>query len=105
VAGREPEPFVEAVRLGARPVAGELDEPAATALRLLDGPADERGAVAAAPAPRVDVHRLELCPPRAPASEVRRHRELQRPDRRPVVVVEAGQQVRGVGVDRGERRA
>jgi hypothetical protein len=80
VGGDEAEALVEAVGVGAGLVAGQLDQRAAPAASLGDGPADDGAAEALVAEPGRDPDRLDLGPQRAPAGQPGNERELQRRD-------------------------
>ena len=75
---REAQALVEAVRVGALDVRGELHQLAALPPGLVDGPLDEAGAEPAAPLVRVHADGLDDRPNRALAGEARHDRERQR---------------------------
>src|SRR3954449_235798 len=86
VCAAEPEPFVEAVGINTRLVAGELDERTTTTTGILDRPAHHRATETSRTMRLVHPDRLDLHPQRAATGEPGKHRQLHRADDRAVHV-------------------
>ena len=101
MAGDEAELLIEAPRIGARLVGGELHHLAAVTAAFLDRPFEHAPAEAAAAARRRDAHALDLAAPEADARQAGNEAQLQAADDL-AALLHHGEELIAVGVDGGE---